>query len=186
MASKHLRPQWLSPDETIEHCEKGIGIWKFASDENPEIVLAASGDTPTLEVMAATQLLKTVGIKVRVVNVVDLLKLESLGIEDFKEIFPDNIPVIFNFHGYPSVIKGLTYDRDRDFEIVHGYEEEGSITTPFDMRVINKIDRYHLCMDALFLLGKEDNPLYEYAQNRLFEHKEKIKYDGDEIDGKGT
>ena len=181
IASKHMRPQWLNPEETLKHCEKGIGIWEFASDENPDITLACAGDTPTLEVMAATQILREHGIKVRVVNVVDLIKLESLGELEFKSIFPDDVPVIFNFHGYPSVIKGLTYDRDREFEIVHGYEEEGCITTPFDMRVLNKIDRFHLVIDTCNLLGNSHPELKEEMQAKLEEHTKYVRETGNDL-----
>ena len=181
IASKHMRPQWLGKEETLVHCEKGIGVWHFASDLNPDITLACAGDTPTLEVMAATQILRDNGIKVRVVNVVDLITLESLGELEFKEIFPDEVPVIFNFHGYPSVIKGLTYDRDREFEIVHGYEEEGCITTPFDMRVINKIDRFHLVIDTLNLLGNPKPELKESMIAKLEEHTRYVRETGNDL-----
>lgn len=110
IASKHDRPQWLNYEETIKHCEKGIGIWDFASDEDPDIILACAGETPTLEVLAATSILKEkTDIKVRVVNVVFLETLDELPEEEFNKLFPIGIPVIFNFHGYPNVIRELTY-----------------------------------------------------------------------------
>lgn len=180
VASKHERPQWLNYEETIKHCEKGIGIWDFASDENPEVILACAGDTPTLEVMAATSLLKEkTDIRVRVVNVVDLLTLERLSNEEFNSFFIPNVPVIFAFHGYKSAIEELIYNRDRKFEI-HGYEEEGAITTPFDMRVLNKIDRYNLTIDVLNTLNR--NPeLKEYCENKLKEHRELITTTGKDL-----
>lgn len=180
VASKHERPQWLNYEETIKHCEKGIGVWDFASDENPEVILACAGDTPTLEVMAATSLLKEkTDIRVRVVNVVDLLTLERLSNEEFNSFFIPNVPVIFAFHGYKSAIEELIYNRDRKFEI-HGYEEEGAITTPFDMRVLNKIDRYNLTIDVLNTLNR--NPeLKEYCENKLKEHRELITTTGKDL-----
>lgn len=180
VASKHERPQWLNYEETIKHCEKGIGVWDFASDENPEVILACAGDTPTLEVMASTSLLKEkTDIRVRVVNVVDLLTLERLSNEEFNSFFIPNVPVIFAFHGYKSAIEELIYNRDRKFEI-HGYEEEGAITTPFDMRVLNKIDRYNLTIDVLNTLNR--NPeLKEYCENKLKEHRELITTTGKDL-----
>lgn len=181
VASKHERPEWLNPEETIKHCEKGIGIWEFASDENPDVVLACSGDTPTLEVMAATSLLREKSnIKVRVVNVVDLLQLERISNEEFEQIFTKDKPVIFAFHGYKSVIESLIYNRNRTFEI-HGYEEEGCITTPFDMRVLNKIDRFNLAIDAINATKKNEIELKEYCEQKLVEHNIKIKKDGKDL-----
>lgn len=181
VASKHERPQWLNYEETIEHCRKGIGVWKFASDEDPEIILACAGDTPTLEVMAAVSILKErSNIRVRVVNVVDLLTLERLSDEEFNDIFLPNIPVIFAFHGYPSAIEGLLYKRDKKFE-VYGYEEEGAITTPFDMRVLNKIDRYHLVIRTIELLGDKESELKQYAIDKLNEHTNLIRETGKDL-----
>lgn len=181
IASKHERPQWLSIDETFNHCQKGIGIWDFASDEFPDIILACAGETPTLEVMAASHLLRTrSNIKVRVVNVVDLLTLERISNEEFDDIFPKDIPVIFAFHGYPSVIKSLIYQRDRKFD-VYGYEEEGAITTPFDMRVLNHIDRYHLAINAIDKLGSKETQLKEELMNTLKEHYDHIRKTGQDL-----
>ncbi len=158
VASKHERPQWLSIEEAKEHCAKGVDIFKWASDSNPDVVLACAGDTPTLEVMAAKQILKEElpELKVRVVNVVDLMKLVSnedhphgLTNEEYNRIFTKDKPIIFAFHGYPSLIHQLTYKRYNQNLHVHGYIEEGTITTPFDMRVVNKLDRYHLILDVL-------------------------------------
>lgn len=181
IASKHPRPQWLNYEETINHCEAGIGIFDFASDENPDIVLGCAGDTPTLEVLAATSILRQNGIKVRVVNVIDLLKLEQMPEEDFDKLFTLDKPVIFAFHGYPNVIEELIYKRTHRFAIIHGYEEEGTITTPFDMRVLNKIDRYHLVIDAIDLLGNKNNNLKDYCLQKLDEHNKMIRETGNEI-----
>ena len=181
IASKHDRPQWLNYEETIKHCDKGIGVWDFASDENPDIILACAGETPTLEVLAATSILREkTDIKVRVVNVVFLETLDELDEEEFNNIFPVNIPVIFNFHGYPNFIRELTYNRKQKF-ITHGYEEEGAITTPFDMRVLNKIDRYHLVIEVLNLLNKNDD-LKLYCQDTLMKHHEYIRETGKDLD----
>ena len=197
VASKHPRYQWLSMDEAIKHCTKGIGIWEFASNDagkEPDIVLACAGDTPTLEVLAATQILneKFPKLKVRVVNVVDLMRLESnnkhphgLTDEDYDAIFTKNKPIIFAFHGYPSLIHQLTYNRTNKNIHVHGYQEEGTITTPFDMRVQNKIDRFNLVIDALKYLpdlGNKSSELIEWCKNKLIEHKEYIKEYGKDMD----
>lgn len=197
VASKHPRYQWLSMDEAIKHCTKGIGIWEFASNDKgkePDVVLACAGDTPTLEVLAATSILneRFPELKVRVVNVVDLMRLESndkhphgLTDNDYDAIFTKNKPIIFAFHGYPSLIHQLTYKRTNKNIHVHGYQEEGTITTPFDMRVQNKIDRFNLVIDALKYipdLGNKSSELIEWCKNKLIEHKEYIKEYGKDID----
>ena len=197
VASKHPRYQWLSMDEAIKHCTKGIGIWEFASNDGgkePDVVLACAGDTPTLEVLAATKILNEnfPELKVRVVNVVDLMRLESnmkhphgLTDKDYDSIFTKNKPIIFAFHGYPSLIHQLTYNRTNNNMHVHGYNEEGTITTPFDMRVQNKIDRFNLVIDALKYipnLGNKSSELIEWCKNKLVEHKEYIKEYGKDMD----
>lgn len=158
VASKHERPQWLSIEEAKAHCAKGAGILSWASDDNPDIVLGCAGDTPTLEVLAAKQILKEElpELKVRVVNVVDLMKLASndrhphgMTDREYDLLFTKDKPIIFNFHGYPDLIHQLVYKRENHDMHVHGYIEEGTITTPFDMRVRNKIDRYNLILDVL-------------------------------------
>ena len=189
VASKHPRPQWLSMDEAIKHCTNGIGIWDFASnDQNtePDIVMACCGDTPTLETLAAVSILRNSfpDVKIRVVNVVDLMKLEprykhphGLTDDEYDAIFTKNVPIIFNFHGYPSLIHQLAYKRNNTELHVHGYQEEGTITTPFDMRVQNKIDRYHLVMDAIKYiprLGNRGARLNQWCKDKLVEHKEYI------------
>ena len=182
VASKHERPQWLSPNDTIKHCEKGIGIWEFASDAEPDIILACAGDTPTLEVMAATSILKKyTDIKVRVINVVDLLTLERIDGKEFNNLFTKDKPVIFVFHGYPSVIDGLIYHRHKKFNVL-GYQEEGCITTPFDMRVINEIDRYHICLKALDLLYRNDNNLKARLKDTLKRHQDRVRSIGKDLD----
>ena len=191
VASKHPRYQWLNMEDAIKHCTKGIGILDFASTDEgktPDIVLACAGDTPTLETLAATTILNEnfPELKIRVVNVVDLMKLESndkhphgLTDEDYDAIFTKNKPIIFNFHGYPSLIHQLTYNRKNQNMHVHGYQEEGTITTSFDMRVQNKIDRFNIVIDALKYLPKlESSSLIEWCKNKLVEHKEYIKEHG--------
>lgn len=196
VASKHPRYQWLSMEEAIRHCTRGIGIWEWASNDaglEPDVVLACAGDTPTLEVLAAIKILneKFPELKIRVVNVVDLMRLESndkhphgLTDEDYNAIFTKDKPIIFAFHGYPSLIHQLTYNRTNKNIHVHGYQEEGTITTPFDMRVQNKIDRFNLVIDVLKYvdLGDKSSELIEWCKNKLVEHKEYIKEYGKDMD----
>ena len=194
IASKHPRMQWFNKEEAIKLCENGIGIVDYASDDNPDVVLAASGDTPTLEVFAATKLLKEyLNINVRVVNVVDLMKLESnlkhphgLTDEEYNNIFTVDKPIIFAFHGYPNLIHELTYNRDNRNIHVHGYKEEGTITTPFDMRVQNELDRYHLVLDVLKYVDIEgEEKLREYCYDMLDKHYNYIReygVDMEEVD----
>lgn len=197
VASKHPRPQWLSMEEAINHCTSGIGIFDFASNDQgtePDIVLACCGDTPTLEVLAAVMILRKHfhELKIRVVNVVDLMRLQSdsehphgLSREDYNALFTTDKPIIFAFHGYPSLIHQLTYKRDNKDLHVHGYKEEGTITTPFDMRVQNDLDRFHLVMDALKYLpqlGNRSSSLYEWCKDKLVEHKEYITKYGQDLE----
>ena len=190
IASKHPRMQWLSMDEAIIHCTKGIGIWSWAGNddgEEPDLVMACCGDTPTLEVLAATNILlkNFKELKIRVVNVVDLMKLESnhkhphgLTDNEYDGLFTKDKPIIFAFHGYPSLIHQLVYNRTNKNLHVHGYHEEGTITTPFDMRVQNRIDRYNLVLSALKhldKLGNRSSSLMEWCKQKLIEHKEYIK-----------
>ena len=189
VASKHERPQWLTINEAKEHCEKGADILSWASDENPDVVLGCAGDTPTLEVLAAKQLLKEnlPELRVRVVNIVDLMRLASnnrhphgMTDDQYDKLFTKDKPIIFAFHGYPDLIHQLTYKRENQDMHVHGYIEEGTITTPFDMRVRNKIDRYHLILDVLKYidissdlkesLNKKFNEVLEYHNNYIKEH----------------
>ena len=197
VASKHPSKQWLSMDEAIKHCTKGIGIWEFASNdqnEEPDLVIACAGDTPTLEALAATSILRKnfPELKIRFVNVVDLMRLESntkhphgLTDEDYNSIFTKDKPIIFAFHGYPSLIHQLVYNRENENIHVHGYQEEGTITTPFDMRVQNKIDRYNLVIDALKYLpklGDKSSRLIQHCKNKLIEHKMYISEVGEDME----
>lgn len=197
VASKHPRPQWLTMDEAIKHCTEGIGIWSWASNDEgvePDIVMACCGDTPTLETLAATKMLRTYfpELKIRVVNVVDLMRLESnikhphgLTDSDYDAIFTKDKPIIFAFHGYASLIHQLTYKRHNKNLHVHGYNEEGTITTPFDMRVQNELDRFHLVMDALKYLDcleDKSSSLYQLCKDKLVEHKEYIREYGQDLE----
>ncbi len=195
VASKHPRPQWLNKEQAKKHCEKGLGVWDFASNDNgnPDIVLACCGETPTLEVMGAVDILrKSVrGIKIRVVNVVDLMKLQSpdthphgMSDKEYDEIFTKNKPIIFNFHGYPSLIHQLTYKRNNRNLHVHGYKEEGTITTTFDIRVQNEIDRFHLVIAALKEIPRYQNvskALIDWCYDMLEKHKEYITEYGEDM-----
>lgn len=188
VASKHPSYQWLDMESAIEHCTKGVSVWKWAclnDYKKPDIVLACAGDTPTLETLACVSLIKKYlpSLNVRFVNVVDLMKLESNALhphgltdKEFNDIFTKNKPIIFNFHGYPKFIHELTITRENKNIDVHGYQEEGTITTAFDMRVQNKIDRYHLLLsvlDALNLKSK-NRKLVSEIEKTLKEHKSYI------------
>ena len=161
VASKHPSYQWLTMNEAIEHCTKGISIWSWVSNDeekNPDIVIASCGDTPTLEAIAAIDILhkELPNLKIRYINVIDLMKLQpsekhphGLTNEEYNALFTKDKPIIFNYHGYPTLIHELTYLRKNRNISVHGYEEEGTITTAFDMRVQNKIDRFNLVIDVI-------------------------------------
>lgn len=196
VASKHPRPQWLSMEEAVIHCTQGIGIWKWASNdqgEEPDLVMACCGDTPTLEILAATSIIRKYfkEIKIRVVNVVDLMRLQSeyehphgLSDADYDAIFTKDKPIIFAFHGYPNLIHQLTYKRHNQDLHVHGYKEEGTITTPFDMRVQNGLDRYHLVLSALKRLpqlGNRSAMLNQLCQDKLVMHKQYIEEFGKDM-----
>ena len=183
-------------DEAVKHCTQGAGIWEFASNDKgkeTDLVMACCGDTPTLETLAAVSILRNnfPELNIRVVNVVDLMRLESnlkhphgLTDEDYDLLFTKDKPIIFAFHGYASLIHQLTYKRNNKNLHVHGYIEEGTITTPFDMRVQNELDRYHLVMDALKYLPQLENRrafLNEWCKNKLIEHKEYIHENGDDL-----
>ena len=191
VASKHPRPQWLTMNQAIRHCKKGLGIWGFASndlDNNPDLVMACAGDTPTLEIMAATSILRKYipNLKIRVVNVVDLMKLipssahpHGLSDQEYDYIFTTNKPVVFAFHGYPNVIHELTYKRKNQNMHVRGYIEEGTITTPFDMRVQNKLDRFHLVLLATEYLPQFDTKeVKQYCISMLKKHQKYITENG--------
>ena len=189
VTSKHPRPQWLSMDEAIKHCTQGLGIWKWASNDNgeePDVVMACAGESPTLETLAAVKILREniPDIKIRVVNVVDLFKLESnsqhphgLTDKEYDMIFTKDKPIVFAFHGYPTLIHELTYTRHNRNMIVKGYNEEGTITTPFDMRVQNEIDRFNLVKTVLYQLpqyGSKYAALIQKMNDKLVEHKQYI------------
>lgn len=188
ICGKHDSVQWLNIDQAIEHCSEGISVWDWASNDNgdPDIVLVAAGDAPTLEIMAATSILRNnlPDLKVRVVNVVDLMRLEPdtehpHGLSDAKynEIFTKDKPIIFAFHGYPSLVHRLTYRRTNQRLHVRGYKEEGTITTAFDMTVMNDMDRFHLVIDAIDRLDHKTEQalkLREEMQIKLIEHKNYI------------
>lgn len=197
VASKHPSYQWLTMDQAVKHCTQGVGIWEWASNDNgeePDIVMACCGDTPTLETMAAVTILRDEfpELKIRVVNVVDLFKLESnhkhphgLGDAEYNALFTTDKPVIFAFHGYPTLIHELTYRRDNQNMSVHGYQEEGTITTPFDMRVQNEIDRFNLVKDAIMHLPKLGNRgayLIQKMNDKLVEHKQYIAEYGQDLE----
>ena len=197
VASKHPSYQWLTMDQAVKHCTQGVGIWEWASNDNgeePDIVMACCGDTPTLETMAAVTILRDEfpELKIRVVNVVDLFKLESnhkhphgLSDAEYNVLFTTDKPVIFAFHGYPTLIHELTYRRDNQNMSVHGYQEEGTITTPFDMRVQNEIDRFNLVKDAIMHLPKLGNRgayLIQKMNDKLVEHKQYIAEYGQDLE----
>jgi xylulose-5-phosphate/fructose-6-phosphate phosphoketolase len=197
IAGKHPAPQWLAMDEAVEHCTRGIGIWRWASsdhDGDPDLVMACCGDAPTLEVLAATTILREQfpRIRVRVVNVVDLMKLQPQsehphGLSDleFDELFTTDKPVVFAFHGYPWLIHRLTYRRrNHDNFHVRGYKEEGTITTPFDMTVLNELDRFHLVMDSIDRLpqtGAAGVYLKQRLASKLIAHKQYIGEHGRDL-----
>jgi xylulose-5-phosphate/fructose-6-phosphate phosphoketolase len=197
VAGKHPAPQWLSMDAAVKHCSEGIGIWQWASNDQrsePDLVMACAGDVPTLEILAATSILREQlpELKVRVVNVVDLMKLQptsehphGLNDSDFDSLFTQDKPVIFAFHGYPSLIHRLTYRRHNHENLhVRGYKEEGTITTPFDMTVLNDMDRFHLVMDAINRLpqtGSRGAYLKQQLHDKLVEHKQYIDRHGQDM-----
>lgn len=189
VASKHPRPQWLTMEQAVQHCTKGIGIWDWASNDQdcePDVVMACCGETPTLETLAAVSILRAElpELKVRVINVVDLMKLQpstehphGLTDNEYDMLFTKDKPIIFAFHGYPTLVHELTYRRHNRHLHVRGYKEEGTITTPFDMRVQNDIDRFHLVQDVLMRLpqlGNRGTHLWQKMENRLIEHKQYI------------
>jgi len=197
IAGKHPAPQWLSMSAAENHCAAGISIWQWASNdagETPDVVMACCGDVPTLETLAAVSVLREYlpDLKVRVVNVVDLMKLQppsahphGLSDPDFDAIFTTHAPVIFAFHGYPALIHRLTYRRSNHDNIhVRGYQEEGTITTPFDMTVLNELDRFHLAMsaiDRLPQLGNAGTELRTLLTDRLRAHRRYICQYGEDM-----
>ena len=193
VASKHERAQWLNKKEAKIHCKKGLGIWNFASDEtaNSDIIIACAGETPTLEALAAVDILRTSikNIKIRFINVVDLMKLDNdhphgLSDEEYDRLFTKDKPIIFNFHGYPSLIKELIYNRENRNISIHGYQEEGTITTPFDIRVQSEIDRFHLVIDAINKMPKyrkNGQVLVDWCNDMLKKHNKHIAEFGEDM-----
>ena len=197
VAGKHPAPQWLSMDRAITHCAEGIGIWQWASNDQgaaADVVLACAGDVPTLETLAAVTILRKhlPDLKVRVVNVVDLMKLQpdtehphGLSDADFDSLFTADKPVIFAFHGYPWLIHRLTYRRSNHGNLhVRGYKEEGTITTAFDMTVLNEVDRFHLVIDVLDRLPWTDSKcayLKQQLRDKLIEHGRYIREHGRDL-----
>ncbi len=197
VAGKHPAPQWLTMDAAVKHCTEGIGIWQWASNDQavaPDVVMACCGDVPTLETLAAVSILRKhlPDLKIRVVNVVDLFKLQpqsehphGLSEVAFDELFTQNKPVIFAFHAYPWLIHRLTYRRTNHDNIhVRGYKEEGTITTPFDMTVLNDLDRFHLVMDTIDRLPQTgDRGIYlkQQLKDKLIEHKQYINRHGEDM-----
>ncbi len=193
VASKHPRPQWLTMDQAVKHCTHGIGIWQWASNdqgEEPDVVLACCGDTPTLETLAAVTILRhdLPELKIRVVNVVDLMKLQphtehphGLTDVEYDILFTQDRPIIFAYHGYPTLVHELTYRRHNKHLHVRGYKEEGTITTPFDMRVLNDIDRVpsgDRRGPAAASLGNRGAYLVQRMNDKLVEHRQYIKDHG--------
>lgn len=197
VAGKHPAPQWLNMDEAIELCTRGIGILNFASNDQetePDVIMACSGDVPTLEILAAVSIIREhlPEIKIRVVNVVDLFKLEKstehthgLTDADYNALFTTNKPVVFAFHGYPWLVHRLTYNRANNVNMhVRGYKEEGTITTSFDMTVLNEMDRFHLVIDVIDRLpqtGTKGVYLKQLLQDKLIEHKHYISVHGKDM-----
>lgn len=196
VTGKHPAPQWLTMDQAIEHCTKGVSVWEWAGTDSgaePDVVMAAAGDIPTLETMAAVSILREAlpDLKIRVVNVVDLMRLQpdtehphGLSDIDYNAIFTTSSPIIFAFHGYPWLIHRLAYRRANQRLHVRGYKEEGTITTAFDMTVKNDMDRFHLVMDTIeraHLESPEAQALYEAMQKKLIEHNNYIVEHGEDM-----
>jgi len=196
VAGKHPLPQWLHMDAAVEHCTEGIGIWQWASNDQgaePDVVMAACGDTPTLEILAAVSILRQhlPDLKIRVINVVDLMKLQpasehphGLSDTDYDSLFTEDKHVVFAFHGYPWLIHRLTYRRTNRNLHVRGYVEEGTITTAFDIRVQNKMDRFHLVQDVVDRiphLGSKGSYLKQQMEDKLIEHKRYIDEHGQDM-----
>lgn len=197
VAGKQPAPQWLSMDAAAKHCEAGVSVWEWASNDNgtsPDVVMACAGDVPTLEALAAVDILRreVPDLKIRVINVVNLMKLQpdnehpnGLSDADFTELFTHDKPVVFAYHGYPWLIHRLTYRRSNHANLhVRGYKEEGTTSTPFDMVVMNEVDRFHLAMDAIDRVPRlADKAIYlkQALRNKLVDHKNYIRIHGEDM-----
>jgi xylulose-5-phosphate/fructose-6-phosphate phosphoketolase len=197
VAGKQPQAQWLSMSEAEKHCARGIGIWPWAgtdADTEPDAVLACAGDVPTLETLAAVTILRewVPGLKLRVINGVDLMTLQSSRVHphgltdgEFDALFTADKPVIFAYHGYPWLIHRLTYNRTNHENIhVHGYQEEGTTTTPFDMTVLNELDRFHLAqavIDRVAKLRERAPEFRERVREQLHLHRQYITRHGDDM-----
>jgi xylulose-5-phosphate/fructose-6-phosphate phosphoketolase len=197
VAGKQPAHQWLDMESAIRHCSQGLGIWGWASNDQgvePDVVMACCGDVPTLETLAAVDLLRRnlPDLKIRVVNVVDLMTLQpatehphGLSDRDFDSIFTSDKPVVFAFHGYPWLIHRLTYRRTNHNNFhVRGYKEEGTTTTPFDMTVVNDLDRFHLAGDVVDRVPRVRDlagHFKQFLRDRLIDHKLYIVKHGDDM-----
>jgi xylulose-5-phosphate/fructose-6-phosphate phosphoketolase len=196
VAGKHPELQWLDMEAAIRHCTTGVGIWEWASNDDgadPDVVMACAGDVPTLETLAAVDLLRhhVPDLKIRVVNVVDLMTLQpssehphGLCDKDYDALFTTDKPVIFAFHGYPWLIHRLVYRRANQQIHVRGYKEEGTVTTPFDMCVLNDLDRFHLAIDVLERVDRLRNitaHLWQMLRNKLVDHRQYVVEHGEDM-----
>ena len=197
IAGKQPAPQWLSMDAAMKHCEAGIGVWEWASNDygdEPDVVMACAGDVPTLETLAAVDILriKVPDLKIRVINVVNLMKLQpntehpnGLSDKDFDELFTKNKPIVFAYHGYPWLIHRLVYRRTNHCNLhVRGYKEEGTTSTPFDMVVMNDMDRFHLAADVIDRVPRLRNHsvyLKQFIRDKLIDHKQYIYKYGEDM-----
>ena len=197
VAGKQPELQWLDMDSAIKHCTTGLGIWEWASSDKggePDIVMACAGDVPTMEMLAAVEILREhfPDLKIRFINVVDLMALQppgehphGLSDEDFDALFTQDKPILFAYHGYPSLIHKLTYRRTNHHNMhVRGYKEEGTTTTPFDMVVLNDIDRYHLVEAVIHRvpnLGPRGAHLIQFIRDKLVDHKNYIQKHGEDM-----
>jgi xylulose-5-phosphate/fructose-6-phosphate phosphoketolase len=196
IAGKQPQLQWLDMPAAIQHCAAGLGVWGWASNENgePDVVMACAGDVPTLETLAAVSILREhlPDLRIRVVNVVDLMTLQpesehphGLTDEHFDELFTKDKPIIFAYHGYPWLIHRLTYRRTNHKNLhVRGYKEEGTTSTPFDMCVMNDLDRFHLALDVIRRVRRiksVSDPATQFLAERLREHKLYIAANGEDM-----